>query len=80
MTLDSQPLTGRMTALATRYVVMTQVLSSTPAARLPAIWRNATLAIDVSSTSMKVAIETTTAMSQGLRSPAADRLWPSSDP
>ena len=60
----SQPLTGRMTAFAIRYVVMTHVLSSTPAARLPAMWRSATLAIDVSSTSMKVAMDTTTAISQ----------------
>ena len=35
---------------------MTQVLSSTLAARLPAMWRSATLAIEVSSTSMKVAM------------------------
>src|SRR5215471_6686506 len=53
---------------------MTQVLSSIPAARLPAILRSATLAIEVSSTCMKVAIETMTAISQGLRPPAADRL------
>ena len=39
----------------------------------PAILRKDTLAIDVSSTSMKVAIDTTSATSQGLRSPAADR-------
>jgi hypothetical protein len=47
------------------------VLSSWLAARLPAIWRSATLAIVVSSTSMKVAMETTTAISQGLNRPAA---------
>ena len=39
--------------------------------------RSDTLAIAVSSTTMKVAIETTTATSQGLRSPAAERLGPS---
>jgi hypothetical protein len=33
-----------------------------PTAKPPAMWRNATLAIVVSSTSMKVAIETTKAM------------------
>ena len=55
---------------------MTQVLSSIPAARLPAMLRSATLAIEVSSTIMKVAIETTIAMSQGLRPPAAERLSP----
>jgi len=53
---------------------MIQVLSSTPAARLPAMLRSATLAIEVSSTCMKVAIEITTATSHGLRSPAAERL------
>ncbi len=37
------------------------------------MWRSATLAIVVSSTSMKVAIDTTTAISHGLRSPAAER-------
>jgi hypothetical protein len=64
-----------MTALATRYVVITHVLSSTPAARLPAIWRSATFAIEVSSTSMNVAIETTIAMSQD-----CDRRQPSGLP
>ena len=61
------------------------MLSSTLAARLPAMYCSATLAIEVSSTCMKVAIEITTATSQGLRSPAAERLgrsatavrWPS---
>ena len=37
------------------------------------MWRSATLAMVVSSTSMKVAIETTTAISQGLCPPAAER-------
>jgi len=37
MTFDSQPLAGSTTALAIRYVVTTQVLSSMPAARLPAM-------------------------------------------
>ena len=36
--------------------------------------RSATLAIAVSSTCMKVAIDTTQAISHGLRSPAAERL------
>ncbi len=53
---------------------MTHVLSSTLIARLPAIWRSDTLAMAVSSTTMKVAIDTTKAISQGLRSPAAERL------
>ena len=51
---------------------MMYVLSSWLAARLPAMWRRLTLAMVVSSTSMKVAMETTTAISQGLRSPAAE--------
>src|SRR5690242_20336268 len=37
------------------------------------MWRSATLAMVMSSTSMKVAIDTTQAISQGLRSPAAER-------
>jgi hypothetical protein len=37
------------------------------------MWRSDTLAIVVSSTSMKVAIETITAISQGLFGPAAER-------
>ena len=44
----------------------TQVLSLSPAARLPAMCRSATLAMEVSITSMNVASETVTAMSQGL--------------
>ena len=38
------------------------------------MFKSATLAIEVSSTSMKVAIDTTTAISHGLWSPAAERL------
>ena len=53
---------------------MIQVDSSWLAARLPPICNTATFAIEVSSTSMNVAIETTTAISHGLRLPAAERL------
>ena len=49
------------------------MLSSWLAASDPAMWRSDTLAIVVSSTSMKVAIETMTAISQGLFGPAAER-------
>src|SRR5580692_5207277 len=63
---ESQPLRGRTIAFETRYDVSTQVLSSTPAERLPAICGRATLAMLVSSTSMKVASITVKAMSQGL--------------
>jgi hypothetical protein len=53
--------------------VRTQVDSSAFAPSPPAIWLKATLAIEVSSTSMKVAIDITTAISHGLRLPAAER-------
>src|SRR5215469_1427169 len=62
----NHPLIGRTTAFETRYDVSTQVLWSLLAPRLPAIYGSATLAMLVSSTSMKAAIETTAAMSQGL--------------
>ena len=45
----------------------TQVLSSIPAERLPAMWGRATFAMLVSSTSMNVASVTVIATSQGLR-------------
>src|SRR5271165_3119305 len=63
---ESQPLRGRTIALDTRYEVRTQVLSSCPAERLPAICGSATFAMEVSSTSMKVARVTVMAMIQGL--------------
>src|ERR1700739_4351081 len=63
---ESQPLSGRTIALETRYEVRTQVLSSCPAERLPAMCGKATLAMEVSSTSMKVARVTASAMIQGL--------------
>src|SRR5271157_4397922 len=63
---ESQPLRGRTMALETRYEVSTQVLSSCPAERLPAICGSATLAMLVSSTSMNVASVTVRAMIHGL--------------
>ena len=62
----SQPLIGRTMAFETRYDVNTHVLWSLLAARFPAMYGRATLAMLVSSTSMKAAMATTTAMSQGL--------------
>src|ERR1700751_4723970 len=62
---ESQPLSGRTIALETRYEVRTQVLSSWPAERLPAMCGRATLAMEVSRTSMKVASVTVMAMIQG---------------
>src|SRR5271163_2568583 len=55
-----------MMAFETRYEVSTQVLSSCPAERLPAIWGSATFATLVSSTSMNVASVTVSAMTHGL--------------
>src|ERR1700756_3606540 len=63
---ESHPLRGRTMALETRYEVRTHVLSSCPAERLPAMWGSATLAMLVSSTSMKVASVTASAMIHGL--------------
>src|ERR1700733_7034521 len=59
-------LAGRMTALETRYDVRTHVTSSCEAPSEPAICGSATLAIEVSSTSMKVASVTVSATAQGL--------------
>ena len=61
-----QPLMGRMTALDTRYEVSTHVPSSWLTDRLPAMCGSDTLAMLVSSTSMNVAIVTTSAMAHGL--------------
>ena len=64
--LASQPVIGRMIALATRYDVSAHVASSIVADRLPAMCGSDTLTTVVSSTSMKVANITETAMIQGL--------------
>src|SRR3974377_1513361 len=76
---ENQPVRGRTMALATRYEVRTQVLSSMPAERLPAIWGRATLAMLVSSTSMKVDSMTVPAIHQGLiegrQRSATWRVW-----
>src|SRR3954468_3142522 len=62
-----------MIALEIRYAVRIHVASSWLAPSPPAMWRSETLAIVVSSTSMKVASDTTTAISHGLCAPAAER-------
>ncbi len=64
--LASQPVIGRMIALATRYDVSAHVASSIDAERLPAMCGSDTFTTVVSSTSMNVANITETAMSQGL--------------
>src|SRR5262245_21853507 len=64
--MENQAPMGRMMALATRYEVCTQVASSGVADRLPAMCGSATFATLVSSTSMKVASITVTAMIHGL--------------
>ncbi len=63
--LASQPVIGRMMALATRYEVSAHVASSIDADRLPAMCGSDTFTTVVSSTSMKVANITETAISQG---------------
>src|SRR5436190_2776947 len=63
--LASQPVIGRMIALATRYDVSAQVASSIDADRFPAMCGSDTFTTVVSSTSMKVANITETAISQG---------------
>ena len=65
ITEASHPEIGSTIALVTRYEVSTQVDSSWLAARSPAIWRSDTLAMEMSSTSMKAAIATTGATSHG---------------
>jgi hypothetical protein len=62
---ESQPVSGRMMAFATRYDVSVQVASSMLADRLPAMCGRETFTTVVSSTSMKVASITETATIQG---------------
>ena len=62
----NQPVIGSTMAFETRYEVTTHVLSSLLAPRFPAMYGSATFAMLVSRTSMKAAIATTTAMTQGL--------------
>src|SRR4051795_7518604 len=64
--LASQPVIGRMIALATRYEVSAQVASSMVADSVPAMCGSDTFTTVVSSTSMNVANITETAISQGL--------------
>src|SRR5271155_5727963 len=72
---ESHPESGRTIALETRYEVSTQVDSSAPAERLPEIWGSATLAMEVSSTSINVASVTVTAITQGLIEPSGIRSF-----
>ncbi len=70
---DSHPDSGRIIAFETRYDVSTQVASSALADRFPAMCGNATLAMEVSSTSMNVASVTVIAITQGLIEPSGIR-------
>ena len=79
-TLASQPVIGRMIALATRYDVSAHVASSMVADRLPAMCGSDTLTTVVSSTSMKVANMTETAMSQGLMTRCGESLIRAREP
>src|SRR2546422_9436470 len=64
--LASQPVIGRMIAFATRYDVSAHVASSIDADKLPAMCGSDTFTTVVSSTSMKVANITETAINHGL--------------
>src|ERR1700739_2133447 len=66
ITDTNQQVMGRMMALEHTQEVRTHVLSSLLAPRFPAIWGKATLAMLVSSTSIKAANETIKAINQGL--------------
>src|SRR5262249_56583622 len=72
----SQPVIGRMIALATRYDVSAQVASSMDAESEPAMWGSETFTTVVSSTSMNVANITDTAMSHGLMCRCSDMVSP----
>ena len=61
---ESQPVAGMTTALAARYDVMTQDISSSPAESDPCMWGRATLVTLVSRTCMTVTIITDIVMAQ----------------
>src|SRR5207245_3373927 len=61
---ESQPVAGMMTALAARYDVMTQDISSRPADSEPCMWGSATLVTLVSRTCMTVTIITENVIAQ----------------
>jgi hypothetical protein len=67
MNPETHALSGNTIALATRYAVSTQVLSSTLAERPPAMCGSETFAMLVSRTSMNVASVTVNAIAHGLR-------------
>jgi hypothetical protein len=76
--LASHPVIGRMMAFATRYDVSAHVASSIVDDRLPAMCGSETFTTVVSSTSMKVANITETAISQGLMWRGSDTMQASS--
>jgi hypothetical protein len=71
--LENHPDSGKMIAFDTRYDVKTHVDSSALADKLPEMCGSATLAMEVSSTSMNVASVTVTAITQGLIEPSGIR-------
>src|SRR6266480_4166659 len=85
---ENHPDNGSTIAFETRYDVNTQVDSSCPADKFPAMCGSATYAMEVSSTSMNVASVTVMAITQGLIVPSgmrslarilsriAHHLWP----
>src|ERR1700731_554651 len=73
--LENHPDNGSTMAFDTRYDVSTQVDSSEPADKPPAMCGSATLAIDVSNTSINVASVTVTAITQGLIEPSGIRSF-----
>src|SRR6202022_390178 len=73
MSDESHPDRGSTIAFDTRYDVSTQVDSSAPADKFPEICGSATLAMEVSSTSIKVASVTVIAITQGLMFPSGVR-------
>jgi hypothetical protein len=75
--LESHPDSGRMIAFETRYDVRTHVDSSALAAKLPEMCGSATLAMEVSRTSINVASVTVTAITQGLIEPSGIRNFDS---
>ena len=58
----SHPVAGRITALAARYEVSTQEISSTPADSDPCMWGRATLMTVTSSTCITVTVMTVAVM------------------
>ena len=68
-TLASQPVAGRITALAARYEVSTHEISSTPAESEPCMWGSATLMTVTSSTCITVTVMTVAVIAQRRTAP-----------